>query len=197
MKYIGIVKENFKKQPVFSIKDLRVVLAKKGIGRAYSNLLVHNFLLKGELKKIAKGVYSFQNDVMVAGFAFSPFYYGLQEALSLRNLWEQETNPVIITPKKPRTGVRKIMGFNVLVRHINRKMFFGFDLIKYYDFWVPVSDPEKTLIDFIYFKEHLPKNALKELKAKIDKKKLKQYLKKCSPKLEKKVKEMLENSKSN
>jgi predicted transcriptional regulator of viral defense system len=147
-KYAKLVREHFKGQPVFSLSSLRVFLAKKGPSKNYSNLLVHNLLRRGEIQRIAKGVYSFQSDASVAGFAFSPFYYGLQEALSLRNLWEQETNPVIITPKKVRPGVRRIMGSNVLVRRIKRKMFFGFDLIKHYDFWIPVSDAEKTIIDF-------------------------------------------------
>ncbi len=191
MKHIGLVRKAFKGQPVFSIKDLRVLLAKNHISKAYSNLLVHNMLESGELHRIAKGFYSFQSDSMVSGFAFSPFYYGLQEALSLRNLWEQETNPVILTPKMVRPGLRQIMDSNVLVRHISRKMFFGFNLVKYYDFWLPVSDAEKTLIDFVYFREHLPKETVKELKAKIDKKKLNQYLKKCSPFLGKKVKKLL------
>jgi len=115
----------------------------------------------------------------------------LQEALSLRNLWEQETNPVIVTPRKVRPGLRQIMGSNVLVRRIDRAMFFGFDLIKYYDLWLPVSDAEKTLIDFIYFKEHLPKPAFEELMARIDKKKLDSYLKKCNPRTRKQVREFL------
>lgn len=191
MKHVGLVRKWLKRQPVFSIKDLRVLLAKNRISKPYSNLLVHNMLKSGELHRIAKGVYSFQSDAMVSGFAFSPFYYGLQEALSLRNLWEQETNPVIITPKKIRPGLRQIMGSNVLVRRISRKMFFGFDLVKYYDFWLPVSDAEKTLIDFVYFKEHLPKEALEELAAKINKKKLGQYLKKCNSKTSDKVKKLI------
>ena len=192
MKYIQFVRQHFKEQPIFSITDLRRFLAKKGISRGYSTLLIYNLLQKGEINRIAKGFYSFQSDVLVSGFAFSPFYYGLQEALSLRNLWEQETNPVIITPKKVRPGLRKIMGANILVRRIGRKMFFGFDLVKYYGTWLPVSDAEKTLIDFVYFKEHLPNSALNELKAQIDRKRLNRYLKRCSPKIRKKVKDLAE-----
>ncbi len=191
MKYVNLVRQHFREQPVFSIADMRRFLAKKGISKSYSTLLAHNLLGQGEINRIAKGVYSFHSDPMVSGFAFPPFYYGLQEALSLRNLWEQETNPVIITPLKVRPGLRKIMGSNVLVRRIGRKMFFGFDLLKYYDLWLPVSDAEKTLIDFVYFKEHLPKETLQELKAKTNKKRLAGYLKKCSPLLAKKVNEKM------
>ena len=115
---------------------------------------------------------------MVSGFAFSPFYYGLQEALSLRNIWEQETNPVIITTRKARTGLREIMGANVVVKRIPKSLFFGFETLKYYDLYIPVSTPEKILIDFIYFKEPLTKETMKELKKHINKKTLDSYLKK-------------------
>ncbi|MCX6799515.1 MAG: hypothetical protein NTW59_05480 [Candidatus Diapherotrites archaeon] len=142
--------------------------------------------------RVARGFYSFQTDPALAGFAFSPFYYGLQEALSLRNLWEQETNPVIITPKKVRPGLRSSMGANIVVRRISRKMFFGFGMVKYYDFWLPVSDPEKTLIDFAYFRERLPEEALREIKKSLDKKKLRGYLKKTPFLTRKKVEKMLE-----
>ena len=51
-------------------------------------------------------------------------------------------------------------------------MFFGFQPLKFYDAWLPVSTPEKTLIDFVYFRQPLPKEALEELLKKIDGKKL-------------------------
>lgn len=193
MKYINLVRNHFKEKPVFSLTDLRVFLSKKGISKNYSNLLIHNLTAGKEIFRLSKGVYSFQKDLSVSGFAFSPFYYGLQEALSLRNLGEQETIPVIITPKKVRSGLRKIMDSNVLVRRINRKMFFGFESLKHFGFWLPVSDAEKTLIDFVYFNEPLSDETLKELKKKINKKKLFVYLKKCPKNTRKKVKELLDS----
>jgi len=63
------------------------------------------------------------------------------------------------------------------VHRIKPKYLFGFELIKYGKFYVPVSDVEKTLIDFIYFKEFLDKRVLKEIKGKVDKKKINKYLK--------------------
>ncbi|MFH1664068.1 MAG: hypothetical protein ABH986_04655 [archaeon] len=191
MKYINSVRESFRNKPVFSIKDLRVFLAKKRISKDYSNTLIHNMTEKKEISRITKGFYSFKKDLMVSGFAFTPFYYGLQESLSIRNLWEQETNPVIVTPKKVRPGTRKILDSNVLIRRINRKMFFGFELIKHFDLWIPVSDTEKTLIDFAYFNEALPEEALKEIKKQLNKKKLEEYLKKCPETTRKKTRKLL------
>ena len=191
MKYIAAVRENFAGQPVFSGRSLFLFLSKKGISRAYAKHLVHNLLKKKELLRVAKGFYSFQRDPAVSGFAFSPFYYGLQEALSLRNLWEQETNPVIITAKKARQGMRRILQSNFVVRRIDKKMFFGFEMINHFGIWVPVSDIEKTLIDFVYFNEKIPPEALKEIKKRLDKRILKGHLAKTSPLLGKKIRKLL------
>lgn len=55
---------------------------------------------------------------------------GLQDALSIHNLWEQETIPIIIITRKIRQGIRKVLDLNVLIRRIDKKYFFGFDYIK-------------------------------------------------------------------
>ncbi len=178
MKYVKSAREHFFGQHVFSVRDLSIFLAEKGISRPYARLLLHNLLKKGEIVRVSRGIYSFKKDPAHWGFAFSPFYYGLQESLSLRNLWEQETIPVIITPLKVRPGVREVSGSNILVRRIKRKMFFGFEMMEHYDSFIPVSDTEKTLLDFQYFREPLPENALKELLRKAEGKKLESYLKK-------------------
>jgi predicted transcriptional regulator of viral defense system len=62
-----------------------------------------NLIKEKKIHKITNGKYTFQEEIMCVGFAFSPFYYGLQEALSLHNLHEQETNAIIITTNKIKT----------------------------------------------------------------------------------------------
>jgi len=179
MKYLKEVRERFGKAAAFTISDLSIILKPRGISKAYLHLLVHNLLAKGEIRKITRGIYTFRDDAEVVGFGFRPFYYGLQEALSLRGLWEQESNPVVITPRKVRAGSRVFAGANFVVRRISRSMFFGFDMLRYNDFWIPVSDVEKTLIDLVYFDEPLDKETLKEIKSRLDKKILDGYLKRC------------------
>jgi len=195
MKYVEYVRKRFANAPALKITDLKVALGTRGISKNYLHLLVHNLLASGELKKITRGTYTFRDDAETVGFAFTPFYYGLEEALSLRNLWEQETNPVVITPRRVRSGVRTFEGRNYAVRHIAREMFFGFELVKYGDFWIPVSDAEKTLIDFVYFKQPLPQSALKELVSATDAAKLNKYLKRCPRWLEKRARQALEGKK--
>ncbi|MFH1285132.1 MAG: hypothetical protein ABIH99_00975 [Candidatus Micrarchaeota archaeon] len=191
MNCIKEVCEHFKSAAAFTITDLKVFLRKKGVGGGYLSLLVHNLLAKHEMRRIARGVYTFHTETEVAGFGFRPFYYGLQEALSLRNLWEQETNPVVITPRKVRSGVRTFEGANYVVRRINRRMFFGFEMMKYADFWIPVSDVEKTFLDFVYFKQALSREALAEIKKRANEKTLNGYLKRCPKWMRKKARELL------
>ncbi len=195
MTYPQKLAEAFSKQPAFTIADAQKALG--GISRAYLNLLMHGLLKKKKLFRIGKGVYSFYDDLQVVGFAFRPFYYGCQEALSIRGLWEQETNPTVITPRKARSGLRSLEGGNYVVRRINRKMFFGFETIKQGEFWVPVSDVEKTLIDLAYFRQPVSMEVVKEFRKRYDAKKLARYLKKSPRRVVEKIRRMLKGKAAN
>jgi len=64
---------------------------------------------------------------------------------------------------------------------------FGFEYMEYGGFWLPVSDLEKTVIDFAYFGEFLPKEVLRRLKRKLDKRKVNSYLKRYELKDRRKI----------
>jgi len=177
VKYINAVREHFASRPVFRIRDVKVFLNKQGASDAYIYLLVHNLVKRGEIKRLTRGIYTFRTEAEVTGFAFSPFYYGLQDALSFRKIWEQETNSIVITPRRVRSGQRTIAGAKTVVRRIDRRMFFGFDTIRFHDLYLPVSDVEKTLIDFLYFREPLRKDVLETMREQIRKDVLTSYLK--------------------
>ncbi|HIH19137.1 TPA: hypothetical protein HA225_04105 [Candidatus Micrarchaeota archaeon] len=57
--------------------------------------------------------------------------------------------------------------------------------------YLPVSDVEKTLIDFFHFRERLPQDALVEIKMRMDGKKLGEYLKRCPKRMRVKVRNAL------
>jgi predicted transcriptional regulator of viral defense system len=174
-KHMNSVIELFEKTPVVSSRDIMLVV-KKSKDSSYAHLLVHNLIKNGRIKKIVKGFYTIHDDPVISVFCFKPSYIGLQDALSFLNLWEQESNVVIITSRKVRTGPRKILGSNVILHNIKPKYLFGFELMKYGDFFVPVSDIEKTLIDFVYFGENLDSETLDAIKKRIDIEKMNKYL---------------------
>jgi len=176
IKYLDNIKEFFRESPVVDIESLKKFIAKKN--KDYIYLIINNLLKKKEIKRITKGYYTIHEDPSLIVFCFKPSYLGLQNALSFHNLWEQETNPSIITTRNLRKGARTVFGRNVLIKKINKKYIFGFEYYKDGDFYFPYSDIEKTFIDMVYFRQPLDKENVLEFKKKINKKKLKYYLKK-------------------
>ncbi len=193
IKYRKDFLEHFKDRDYFSTKDTELFLTQKGASKAYARLILHKLEKKGEIKRLKRGYYSFSANLDTIGFIFEPFYYGLQEALSLHGLWNQQTNPVVITTRKVRTGLRSILGRNIIVRRIKRKMFFGYEAKRVGNNFVPVSDLEKTLIDFIYFKIAIPEEVLEEIKRRIDRKRLQEYFDRIDKNLRIRVNNILNN----
>ncbi len=189
-KHIKKVREFFRKTPVADIRSVKMM-----VGRSdYTYLIINHLLKRGEIKRITKGYYSIHDDPVLAAYCFKPCYIGLEEAMSFHGIWEQETNVILVTTKKVRTGTRKIFGTNALIRNIRPRYFFGFEYFKYGDFVVPISDVEKTFIDLIYFRrtgKGLDNRMLKEFRRRIDRKKLNSHLKKYPAKFRKRVLDIL------
>ncbi len=184
IKYISKVREFSRSTPIVSIASLKKIIGKRG---DYVYLMVNKMLRRGELHKITRGMYSIYSDPIISVFCFKPSYLGLQDALSVHNLWEQETNVIILTTKIVREGVRKVFDSNVIIKRINPKYFFGFDYVKYGGFYVPVSDVEKTFIDFIYFNQPLDSAVINNFRKRIDRKKLQAYLRRYDSSIANKV----------
>jgi len=171
--HLDKVRVFLKETPVFRTRDIELLAGSRG----YACLTLHNLVRRGEIRRVTKGWYSSLEDPIVSVFCFKPAYLGLQEALSLHGLWEQETNVVIVTTRKVRTGVKNLLDSNVILHRIKQKYFFGFSLLKYENFFIPVSDVEKTLIDLVYFNEIPGRDVLEEIRRQIDKEKFAEYLK--------------------
>src|SRR3989338_2148832 len=144
LKHKGI-RELFDKSPVVDFASVNRAV------KGYSKQLIRNLVLQGKAKKLAKGCYTKYDEPSLAVFCFKPAYLGLQDAMSHHELWEQETIPVIITARKVRSGIRQVMGGNVLVRRVFPEYLFGYEPVKEGEFFLPYSDVEKTLIDMVYF----------------------------------------------
>ena len=120
MKYMREFRSHFMKKPAFTAREVELFLENRESSPGYYKLVIHNLLYRREIFRITRGVYTFQED-----------------ALSLRNVWEQETNPVVITPRNVRVGIRQFEGRNFVVRRIDRQMFFGYTYVAYGDFQIP------------------------------------------------------------
>lgn len=178
----------FKKSAVVSYNSIdRIIKAKNNKIKQYTKQLVRNLVKSGRIKPLAKGYYSLSDDPSLLVFCYKPAYLGLQDAMSFHGVWEQETIPVVITARKIRQGIKEINGTNVNIRRIDTKYLFGIDYYQQNNVCFPYSDIEKTFIDMVYFNENIDDNTIKNFKKKIDKNKLKKYLKDYSQIMQKRV----------
>lgn len=182
MKYESAFIEFFAKQNMFVTDDARRFLSRIGASEAYIRLMLHNLVQSGKLHRIGKGAYTFQRNEAIVGFRFRPFYYGLQYALTIRKIWTQQSIPVIITKSKADPGIRELMGIKVMLHRININGFFGFEYMNYGGIFVPVSDPEKTLLDFIHYGIQLDPETMIELRKRTNESKLQEYVARLSGK---------------
>lgn len=160
--------EYFSRKPIFTSSEAERYLSRYGAVGGYSKLLLHNMAEKNELVRLKRGFYTFSKNEAVSGYAFRPFYYGMEYALTIRKIWTQQSIPIVVTTSKANPGIRLIMGQRVKVRRINKKYFFGFEYVNYSNLFVPVSSPEKIILDFLYYGIGLDPETLRSLLAQSD-----------------------------
>lgn len=165
------VERLFGKSPVVTLSSIRRIVGKGG----YARKLLHELVKSGRLHRLTRGCYTSREDSSLAVFCFQPAYLGLQDALSRHGLWEQETVPVIVTARKARPGIRSVLGNNVLIRRVEKRYYFGIELHEEEGVALPYSDLEKTFLDMLYFRQRLDGELLRQLRGRIDTKKLRSY----------------------
>lgn len=183
MKYVKAFLEEFKKTPTFTFKDVQRFLGSKGSKGKYTKMFIGSMLRTERAYRITNGSYSLYGDIEIVGFPFYPFYYGLGFALTYYGFWKQQANPHVITTRKVRVGTRAAFGLNFQVSKISKEMFFGYDYVKGQNFYYPVSDVEKTLIDVLYYDLHLEDYVYANILKTLDNKKIRKYLKRCNKKV--------------
>ena len=187
MRYEEKFTDYFSKMPIFTFKDASRFLNKMGASDAYVKLFMHNQAKRKKLHRVGKGYYTSYDGEEVIGFAFSPFYYGLEYSMTLHKLWSQVSIPVILTATKAVPGIRNSMGKRIMIRRISKQMFFGIEYIRYNEIFIPVSDIEKTLLDFAYFGIKLSDIDMKNILCRCNMKKLMEYANRCSKRVKREV----------
>lgn len=179
MTMVKEISEHFADYPVFTYRDVRLYLGADSISPEGLSRLMSHMKSTGRIRTIRKGVYTMSDDIMVTGFAFAPFYYGLLSALTIRELWTQNSRPEIMTLSNVRRSRIELPGngSNVFyLHHTPMKYFFGFDVVRYGKLKIPVSVPEKTLIDLFHYKVKLAVQNYGGLLKAVDRRKLREYL---------------------
>ncbi len=174
----GSLLEELEKASAFSLKSLE-----RRLGKSYAKTFVHNLRKKGKIITLIKGWYTFRKSPEIITIPLGEAYIGLGSAASIHGAWNQASNLDVLTtaaPRKVSVGERIIAGRKVIIRRIDKIMYFGYESIRLNetDDWIKISDPEKTLIDMIYYNYPFFEDIFPGLIKIIDRGKLSSYIKK-------------------
>ena len=145
----------------------------------------------GYIIKIRNGVYTFTKRIKeitgeeIAQKIYSPSYLSYEKALSYYGFIPEMVYAfTLATPKTTRTFENEFGKF--IYHSIKKSLFFGYQQIHVKSEPYLIAEPEKALLDFLYFKKSKIKAKediasfrfnWKSIKEKVDVKKLKKYLK--------------------
>jgi hypothetical protein len=136
--------------PVFSRQDLKL------FGVKVFDYQLSLWQKQGRIVKLRNGLYLLRKalaSVMVeelAGQIYAPSYISLEKALSYYGIIPEMVYAITsVTPKTTRKFNNKLGAF--FYRHVKRSLFFGYRVIKGQSSSYLLAEPEKALLDFIYF----------------------------------------------
>ena len=183
MKYIHL-RENLKNFTLFTLSDIKKLDPNFGRSR------LNEWQEKGYIKKIIKNFYIFSDLRLddytlfeIANKIYSPSYVSFEMALSYYNLIPETV--YLVTS----VSTRKTYGFDTNIgtfsyKNIKETAFFGYNLIKNKDKYFKIANPEKAIIDFLYYRQDFKSMSMaeqlrintEEFKTTLNEKKFKEYL---------------------
>ena len=107
----------------------------------------------------------------------------------IRDMIDDQVRMEIMTTRRVKKSLVDVYsgGSMVVVHHLPKKYYFGFNDMRYGNITVPVSDPEKTLIDLFYYKERLSLQDYAEVLKSIKIGTLRKYLRSYDKRTKKRV----------
>ncbi len=152
-------KKNFRKLPIIQTRDI-LALKKKDRQIVFNQL--GRWQAKGLIVKLKRGVYMLSEDErkvnpdkpFIANQLYAPSYVSLEYALSYYDLIPEAVFEITSVTTKKTISFKNFLG-KFSYRHIKPAAFRGFKIFKdvsggsYF-----LADPEKAIVDFIYFNLH-------------------------------------------
>ncbi|MCX6719484.1 MAG: type IV toxin-antitoxin system AbiEi family antitoxin domain-containing protein [Candidatus Taylorbacteria bacterium] len=141
---------NLIKEPFFRIND--VVVKQSGI----SSVQLSRWHKAGYIEQIKRGLYSFKDSKegldhnVISFLLYEPSYISLESALREYNfIPEMVPNITSITTKTTRTFTNGDVTY--FYKHIKPEFFFGYVPVVKENLKYLIAEPEKALLDYIYF----------------------------------------------
>ena len=137
--------------PVYSISDIEKHFP------GFDNRRLVEWQHQGYIYKIRRGFYSFSLYTKDENFQFfaankiySPSYISLESALSYYNIIPEGVFTVMSVSSRNSSTFDTPCG-NFTYRHLKKSLFFGYKLVRFQNNVFKIAEPEKALLDFLYF----------------------------------------------
>ena len=150
----------FENLPYFTIAGFRQVAGKTVSGGHYARVTLSRRVRSGQILRLKKGVYMHRRfyerhrqsppfSMIVSAILLPQSYLSLEYVLQQHNLLTEITYPVTaITPKNTRTLTNDLGTF--VYRHIQSKLYRGFQLQEAYRVSYALASSAKALFDYFY-----------------------------------------------
>lgn len=173
----------FQRVPAFSLREVE---------KAYPDFERENLLnwqKKGYLIRLRNGWYSLSNNIdsrhdlyFIANKIYHPSYVSMESALSHYG-WIPEGVFAVTSLTTLKTKTFQTPAGSFIYRSIKPDLFFGYKILTLQGLNVKIAEPEKTLLDFLYFQRDITnlddlmsfRFNLPEMRAVLDMKKLDDY----------------------
>lgn len=175
-----IKKINRIEKSYFNFSDLRKIT---DLDDASLRVTVSRMIKSGEIISINKGYYKLPEAILdlpkITLEIYAPSYLSFEWALGQNGILSQKTYSLTLATTK-RARQININDTNIIYRHIQQNLFFGYILKEGY----LIAEPEKAFLDLAYLSLNGYANFdVEEMNLEVlDKKKIKMYLKKFNSK---------------
>lgn len=142
---------------IFSLADLsRFYPDEKS---ASLKMMAYRLKKRGLISPLKKGLYELTfpqdhniPDLYIANHLYEPSYVSLETALSFYSIIPEVSAGTTSITAKPTRHFRNRHGF-FLYRSVQPSAFCGYDIMRHREFSILMAEPEKALVDFLYFKK--------------------------------------------
>lgn len=146
-------------RPIFRLSDLKILFSNEKI----TSLQLSRWQEQGKIIKLRNGVYLLEeyrdlvHNFLIANLLYYPSYISLESALYEYGFIPDVTQSVTsVTSKK--TLVMDVIGVRYDYKKIKKDCFMGCFPTKYLGYDVLMAEPEKAVVDFLYFNKSRLKN---------------------------------------
>lgn len=146
-------------RPIFCLNDLKILFSDQKI----TSVQLSRWQEQGKIIKLRNGVYlleeykNFIHNFLIANLLYYPSYVSLESALYEYGFIPDVTQSITsVTSKK--TLVMDVMNVRYDYKKIKKDCFIGYFPSKYLGYDVLMAEPEKAVVDFLYFNKFRLKN---------------------------------------